>query len=82
MAVSFSSYVPDARRIRNLFLRLPLASRVLLAVITALYIAHFLVPRITDLGALVPNQVNFQTRMFALLCLCIRKGPALDDRAG
>lgn len=61
MANSFTAYVPDARRIRSYLLRLPLATRGLLAIITALYIAHWFVPSITEWGALIPQKINIST---------------------
>lgn len=64
MANSFTAYVPDARRIRSYLLRLPLATRGLLAIITALYIAHWFVPSITEWGALIPQKINIST------CMC------------
>lgn len=62
MASTFSQYLPDARRIRSFFTRLPLATRGLLAIITALYIAHWFFPGITEWGALIPQEINFGTR--------------------
>lgn len=63
MATTFSQYLPDARRIRSFFSRLPLATRGLLAVITALYITHWFIPGIVDWGALIPLEINFKTCM-------------------
>lgn len=67
MASTFSQYLPDARRIRSFFTRLPLATRGLLAIITALYIAHWFFPRITEWGALIPQEINFGTRRRRML---------------
>ena len=60
MALTFA--VPDARRIRHYFQRLPLCTRGLLVVLTAFYIAHLFTPALNRWGALVPQEINLNTR--------------------
>ncbi|KAM0717541.1 hypothetical protein Q7P37_007393 [Cladosporium fusiforme] len=53
--------VPDARRIRSFFTKLPLATRILLAVLTAFWIAHAVRPELEQWGALIPQEINIGT---------------------
>ena len=55
--------LPDARRIRSYFARLPLTTRGLLLLITVAYIAHLFVPGLTTWGALIPQEINLDTCM-------------------
>lgn len=59
--------LPDARRIRGYFLRLPLATRLELALLTAFYIAHLFSPGLTQWGALIPEEIRLETRAWASL---------------
>ena len=54
--------VPDARRIRSFFTKLPLATRVLLVLITAFYVAKVARPGLEQWGALIPQEINIGTR--------------------
>lgn len=58
-----SSYaLPDARRIRSYILRLPLATRGILFLLTAFEVAHFFVPGLEQWGALIPQEIRIDTR--------------------
>lgn len=58
-----SSYaLPDARRIRSYLLRLPLATRGILFLLTAFEVAHFFVPGLEQWGALIPQEIRIDTR--------------------
>lgn len=57
--------VPDARRIRSFFTKLPLATRILLALLTAFWIAHVFRPELEQWGALIPQEINIGTREFS-----------------
>lgn len=57
-----SSLVPDARRIRSFFTKLPLATRLLLALITAFWVARVFRPGLEQWGALIPQEINIGTR--------------------
>ncbi|KAK5113542.1 hypothetical protein LTR62_003411 [Meristemomyces frigidus] len=59
MAFTFS--LPDARRIRSYFHRLPLFTRGLLVVLLVLYIASLFTPALNRWGALVPKEINLST---------------------
>lgn len=63
---AYSQYIPDARRLRSFFLRLPLATRGFLLVITVLYFVHFFYPLLTIWGALIPDLINLGTCMTSL----------------
>ncbi len=54
--------IPDIRRIRSYFLRLPLATRLLVLVLTAFYIAVCIRPSLEQWGALIPQEINLTTR--------------------
>jgi len=54
--------VPDARRIRSFFTKLPLATRLLLVLITAFYVAKVFRPGLEQWGALIPQEINIGTR--------------------
>jgi hypothetical protein len=54
--------IPDARRIRSYFLRLPLATRGVLFLLVAFYIAQLINPGLDDWGALIPQEININTR--------------------
>ena len=54
--------VPDARRIRSFFTKLPLATRLLLVLITAFYVAKAFRPALEQWGALIPQEINIGTR--------------------
>lgn len=54
--------VPDARRIRSFFTKLPLATRVLIALLTAFWVAKVVRPGLEQWGALIPQEINIQTR--------------------
>lgn len=54
--------VPDARRIRSFFTKLPLATRVLLGLFTAFEIAKAFRPGLEQWGALIPEEINIGTR--------------------
>jgi hypothetical protein len=56
--------VPDARRIRSFFTKLPLATRLLLVLFTAFWIAKAVRPGLEQWGALIPQEINLGTRMF------------------
>ncbi|RMY49218.1 hypothetical protein D0863_15202 [Hortaea werneckii] len=57
-----SSYaLPDARRIRSYVLRLPLATRGILFLLTAFEVAHFFVPGLEQWGALIPQEIRIDT---------------------
>ena len=56
--------LPDGRRIRSYFTRLTLATRGILLLITLAYIAHLFVPKITTWGALIPDEININTRRY------------------
>ncbi|KAF2211922.1 hypothetical protein CERZMDRAFT_68174 [Cercospora zeae-maydis SCOH1-5] len=59
---TYSQYLPDARRIRSFFLRLPLATRGLLLVMIVFYIAHSRMQGALDLwGALIPKEINIKS---------------------
>ncbi|KXS97714.1 hypothetical protein AC578_8844 [Pseudocercospora eumusae] len=58
---SIKAQLPDPRRIRSYLLRLPLATRGLLLLITALYIAHWFAPGLEQWAALIPNEINIAT---------------------
>lgn len=58
--------VPDARRIRSFFTKLPLATRLLLLLFTAFWIAKVVSPGLEQWGALIPQEINFGTREFTL----------------
>lgn len=60
---AYSQYIPDARRLRSFFLRLPLATRGFLLVIIVLYFVHFFYPLLTIWGALIPDLINLGTCM-------------------
>lgn len=63
---------PDPRRVRSYFIRLPLATRILLFLLTAFYIAQFFSPGLEEWGALIPNEISINTRMFTyVLCKCL-----------
>lgn len=62
MAPSFS--LPDARRIRSYILRLPLATRLLLLILTGFYTASLFAPSLEQWGSLIPNEINIQTRTY------------------
>ncbi|KAK5172939.1 putative rhomboid protease [Saxophila tyrrhenica] len=53
--------IPDVRRIRSYFLRLPLATRLLLLVLTGFYIAVAIRPELEQWGALIPQEINLTT---------------------
>jgi len=53
--------IPDARRIRSYFLRLPLATRAVLFLLTSFYIANLFAPSLTQWGALIPQEIGFDT---------------------
>ncbi|KXL50228.1 hypothetical protein M433DRAFT_61649 [Acidomyces richmondensis BFW] len=53
--------IPDGRRIRNYFLRLPLATRAVLFLLTAFYFANLFAPSLTQWGALIPQEIGFDT---------------------
>ncbi|QIX00162.1 hypothetical protein AMS68_005679 [Peltaster fructicola] len=59
MASSFA--LPDTRRLRNFILRLPLATRIETAILTAFYIAHIVHPGLDQWGALVPQEIRLDT---------------------
>ncbi|TKA22354.1 hypothetical protein B0A50_08173 [Salinomyces thailandicus] len=59
MAMSFA--LPDARRIRSYLLRLPLATRGILFLLTTFYVAHFFWPGLEQWGALIPQEIRFDT---------------------
>lgn len=61
MALPFA--VPDARRIRSYFVRLPLATRLIFLLLTAFYIGRLIYPGLDEWGALIPNKINLNTRM-------------------
>lgn len=63
MATNYLASLPDARRIRNYFLRLPLATRVVLFLLTAFYVAHLFAPDLVRWGALIPQEIGLDTRM-------------------
>jgi hypothetical protein len=54
--------VPDARRIRSFFTKLPLATRLLLLLFTAFYLAKAFRPELEQWGALIPQEINLGTR--------------------
>jgi len=54
---------PDGRRIRSFFVRLPLGTRVLLVLLTGFYVAKLLAPGLEQWGALIPMEININTRM-------------------
>jgi hypothetical protein len=58
--------LPDARRIRSYFTRLPLATRAVLFLLAALYVAHLLWPGLDQWGALIPKEINLYTRTYIL----------------
>lgn len=60
--MAFSLPLPDARRIRSFFTKLPLATRVLLALLTAFWVAHAFRPGLEQWGALIPQEININTR--------------------
>ena len=60
MASGFA--LPDARRIRSYIFRLPLATRLLTLALLAFYIAHLFNPNIEQWGALIPSEMNLQSR--------------------
>ncbi|KAK3720664.1 putative rhomboid protease [Vermiconidia calcicola] len=53
--------LPDARRIRSYFLRLPLATRGTLLVLTGFYIAQLISPGLEEWGALIPQEISLTT---------------------
>jgi len=53
--------VPDARRIRSFFTKLPLATRLLMVLITAFYVAKAFRPGLEQWGALIPQEINIGT---------------------
>nr|OQO21804.1 hypothetical protein B0A51_10715 [Rachicladosporium sp. CCFEE 5018] len=53
--------LPDARRIRSFFIRLPLATRILLLVLTAVWIATLFTPKLEPWGALIPQDIGLAT---------------------
>lgn len=57
---SFS--IPDVRRIRSYFLRLPLATRLMLLVLTGFYIAVCVRPNLEQWGALIPQEIDLTSR--------------------
>ncbi|KAK3677227.1 putative rhomboid protease [Recurvomyces mirabilis] len=59
--MAFTFALPDARRIRYYFQRLPLCTRGLLVVLTAFYIGHLFTPALNRWGALVPQEINLST---------------------
>ncbi|KAK1817482.1 putative rhomboid protease [Friedmanniomyces endolithicus] len=59
--MAFTFALPDARRIRSYLLRLPLATRILILIITAFYIAHLFWPGITQWGALIPQEIGISS---------------------
>lgn len=61
MAPSFFQ-LPDGRRIRSFFTRLPLGTRVLLALLTGFYVAKLFAPGLEQWGALIPMEININTR--------------------
>jgi len=63
LPMAFTFALPDARRIRSYFLRLPLATRILILIITAFYIAHLFWPGITQWGALIPQEIGISSRI-------------------
>lgn len=67
MASSFA--LPDTRRIRNFILRLPLATRIETAILTAFYIAHIVHPGLDQWGALVPQEIRLDTCMDSVIAL-------------
>jgi hypothetical protein len=56
--------LPDIRRIRSYFLRLPLATRAVLFALVAFYIAQLFSPGLDDKCALIPLEINLQSCMF------------------
>lgn len=50
--------LPDARRVRSYFLRLPLATRLLLFLLTVFYFAQIISPGLDQWGALIPNEIT------------------------
>jgi len=54
--------VPDARRIRSFFTKLPLATRLLLVLFTAFWLAKAFRPELEQWGALIPQEINLGTR--------------------
>jgi hypothetical protein len=54
--------VPDARRIRSFFTKLPLATRLLLLLFTAFWLAKAFRPELEQWGALIPQEINLGTR--------------------
>ena len=74
---AYSQYIPDARRIRSFFLRLPLATRGFLLVIILLYFVHFFYPFLTIWGALIPDLISIKSCMmrsssflYGLILIC------------
>lgn len=61
MASKFT--LPDARRIRSYFVRLPLATRLILLILTVFYFAQLISPGLDQWGALIPNEITFTSRM-------------------
>lgn len=60
--MAYSFQLPDARRIRSFFTKLPLATRLLVLVLTVFYIAHVFSTRLEPWGALIPEEINIGTR--------------------
>ena len=54
--------IPDARRIRSFFTKLPLATRLLLLLFTAFWLAKAFRPELEQWGALIPQEINLGTR--------------------
>ena len=60
MPLGFS--LPDPRRIRSYFFRLPLATRALLCLLLGFYVAHLFSPDVNRWGALVPQEIKINSR--------------------
>ena len=61
--------LPDARRVRSYFLRLPLATRLLLFLLTVFYFAQIISPGLDQWGALIPNEITL-TSCKQVHCMC------------
>ena len=66
----------DARRVRNYTLRLPLATRAVVFLLLAFYVAHLLSPGLDQWGALIPKEIDLNNCTqgniyFGQLCVCV-----------
>ncbi|KAF2862203.1 hypothetical protein K470DRAFT_213523 [Piedraia hortae CBS 480.64] len=53
--------LPDARRLKSYLFRIPLATRLIILLITVFYIATVFVPWLRQWGALVPHEISLST---------------------